>query len=107
MTTATADWREQIFETLKGHDLRQVYYVPDAGHSKLIEACQNSNSMRAIVLTTEEEAMAGTLGAWLGGEKSGQANRPIAAVAIHSSRRSIRSRSTATAITIASQTVDG
>jgi len=70
MNAATADWREQIFETLSAHDIRQVYYVPDAGHSKLIELCQTSNAMRAIVLTTEEEAMAGTLGAWLGGEKS-------------------------------------
>src|SRR5262245_58345431 len=70
MNAATADWRAQIFETLSAHDIRQVYYVPDAGHSKLIELCQTSNAMRAIVLTTEEEAMAGTLGAWLGGEKS-------------------------------------
>jgi sulfopyruvate decarboxylase alpha subunit len=70
MSAVAIDWREQIFETLKAHDIRQVYYVPDAGHSKLIELCQTSNAMRAIVLTTEEEAMAGTLGAWLGGEKS-------------------------------------
>ena len=52
MNAATADWREQIFETLSAHDIRQVYYVPDAGHSKLIEMCQTSNAMRAIVLTT-------------------------------------------------------
>jgi sulfopyruvate decarboxylase alpha subunit len=66
----TADWRQQIFETLTAHDIRQVYYVPDAGHARLIERCQTANAMRAIVLTTEEEAMAGSLGAWLGGEKS-------------------------------------
>ncbi|MCW5748617.1 MAG: phosphonopyruvate decarboxylase [Alphaproteobacteria bacterium] len=70
MTAATADWRDQIFETLKAHDIKQVYYVPDAGHARLIEQCQTSNAMRAIVMTTEEEAMAGSLGAWLGGEKS-------------------------------------
>lgn len=70
MNAATADWREQVFDTLRNHDIRQVYYVPDAGHSKLIELCQTSNAMRAMVLTTEEEAMAGSLGAWLGGEKS-------------------------------------
>jgi sulfopyruvate decarboxylase alpha subunit len=70
MTAVAPDWREQIFETLGAHDIRQVYYVPDAGHAKLIELCQTSNAMRAIVLTTEEEAMAGSLGAWLGGEKS-------------------------------------
>lgn len=69
-TETAPDWRDQIFETLQAHDIRQVYYVPDAGHSKLIEKCQLSNTMRAIVLTTEEEAMAGALGAWLGGEKS-------------------------------------
>lgn len=70
MTAIHADWRQQIFETLTTHDIRQVYYVPDAGHAQLIERCQNANTMRAIVLTTEEEAMAGSLGAWLGGEKS-------------------------------------
>ncbi|MBL8675477.1 MAG: phosphonopyruvate decarboxylase [Rhodospirillales bacterium] len=71
MSTATAaDWRDQIFETLEAHEIKQVYYVPDAGHSKLIEKCQTSNAMRAIVMTTEEEAMGGALGAWLGGEKS-------------------------------------
>ena len=66
----TTDWRDQIFETLEDHGVRQVYYVPDAGHSKLIQRCQLSNTMKAIVLTTEEEAMAGALGAWLGGEKA-------------------------------------
>ena len=68
--TSATDWRDQIFETLEEQDVRQVYYVPDAGHSKLIQRCQLSNTMKAIVLTTEEEAMAGALGAWLGGEKA-------------------------------------
>ena len=34
--TAAADWRDDIFAALKAADIRQVGYVPDAGHSRLI-----------------------------------------------------------------------
>ena len=37
-----ADWRDQIFDVLQTHDIKQVYHVPDAGHSRLIEHCQRS-----------------------------------------------------------------
>ena len=49
--SATPEWRDQIFEVLQDHDVKQVYHVPDAGHGKLIEACQRSNSMRTLALT--------------------------------------------------------
>src|SRR5215472_6322931 len=65
-----ADWRDQIFDVLQAHDIRQVYHVPDAGHSRLIEACQRSNAMRTVPLTTEEEGIAIAAGAWLGGQRS-------------------------------------
>ena len=64
------DWRDQIFEVLQDHDIRQVYHVPDAGHARLIEACQRSNSIRTVPLTTEEEGVAIAAGAWLGGQRS-------------------------------------
>jgi sulfopyruvate decarboxylase alpha subunit len=48
---------------------RQVAYVPDAGHSRLIELCQADPAMRAVVLTTEEEGVALLAGAWLGGAR--------------------------------------
>ena len=64
------DWRDDIFEVLQDHDIKQVYHVPDAGHSKVIEACQNSNSIRTIALTTEEEGIPLAAGAWLGGQRS-------------------------------------
>jgi sulfopyruvate decarboxylase alpha subunit len=67
---ATVDWRDQIFEILQDHDIKQVYHVPDAGHSRLIEACQKSNSIRTLALTTEEEGVALAAGAWLGGQRS-------------------------------------
>ncbi|MFO1079875.1 MAG: thiamine pyrophosphate-binding protein [Reyranellaceae bacterium] len=66
----SADWRDQIFEVLQTHDIRQVYHVPDAGHSRLIEHCQRSNSIRTLALTTEEEGIALAAGAWLGGQRS-------------------------------------
>jgi sulfopyruvate decarboxylase alpha subunit len=67
---AVVDWRDQIFEVLRTHDIRQVYHVPDAGHARLIEACQKSNSIRTVPLTTEEEGVALAAGAWLGGQRS-------------------------------------
>lgn len=66
----TADWRDQIFEVLQAHDVRQVCHVPDAGHARLIEHCQRSNAMRTIPLTTEEEGVAIAAGAWLGGQRA-------------------------------------
>ena len=44
--------------------------MPDAGHSRLIEHCQRSNSIRTVPLTTEEEGVALAAGAWLGGQRS-------------------------------------
>jgi len=60
------DWRDQIFEVFQDHDVKQVYHVPDA----LIEACQTSNSIRTLALTTEEEGIPLAAGAWLGGQRS-------------------------------------
>ena len=70
MVTATADWRDQIFEVFQDHDIKQVYHVPDAGHSRLIEHCQRSNSIRCVPLTTEEEGIPLAAGAWMGGQRS-------------------------------------
>ena len=66
----SADWRDEIFEVFQTHDIKQVYHVPDAGHGRLIEACQKSNSMRTLALTTEEEGIPLAAGAWLGGQRS-------------------------------------
>src|SRR5580692_1728830 len=62
-------WPEDIFEILQRFDVRQVAYVPDAGHSQLIERVLAEPSMRAVPLTTEEEGVALLAGAWVGGER--------------------------------------
>jgi sulfopyruvate decarboxylase alpha subunit len=64
-----ASWPEHIFAILERFDVRQVPYVPDAGHSQLIERVLRSTSMRGIALTTEEEGVALVAGAWAGGQR--------------------------------------
>src|SRR3977135_2315808 len=63
-------WRDQLFDVLKGADIRQVGYVPDAGHARLIARCKADNDIRDVVLSTEEEGVALAAGAWLGGQRS-------------------------------------
>jgi sulfopyruvate decarboxylase alpha subunit len=70
MSNIEADWRDDIFEVLQDHDIKQVYHLPDAGHSRLIEHCQRSNAMKTVPLTTEEEGIALAAGAHLGGQRS-------------------------------------
>jgi sulfopyruvate decarboxylase alpha subunit len=63
-------WQDQLFDVLKRADIRQVGYVPDAGHSRLIARCKADPTIRDVVLTTEEEGVAMAAGAWLGGQRS-------------------------------------
>lgn len=62
-------WPDDLFEKLLALDIRQVAYVPDAGHAKLIGRCSAEDSMTAIPLTTEEEGIPLLAGAWLGGQR--------------------------------------
>ena len=50
--------------------LRQVGYVPDAGHARLIQRCQEEPTIRDVALTSEQEGVALAAGAWLGGDRS-------------------------------------
>jgi sulfopyruvate decarboxylase alpha subunit len=68
--SASVEWPDRLFAALKRADVRQVGYVPDAGHSRLIERCRADPDIRDVVLTTEEEGVALAAGAWLGGQRS-------------------------------------
>lgn len=63
------DWRDAVYEVFRAHAIRQVVYVPDSGHSRLIDRCHADPGMHAVVLTTEEEGVAHLSGAWLGGDR--------------------------------------
>lgn len=62
-------WAADIYDTFKRLDIRQVAYVPDAGHTQLILDCHTDSNMHAVSLTTEEEGVAMLAGAWLGGQR--------------------------------------
>jgi sulfopyruvate decarboxylase alpha subunit len=68
--TSSPTWSDEIFEILKTSGIRQVGYVPDSGHARLIDLVRADKGMRAVPLTTEEEGVALAAGAWLGGDKS-------------------------------------
>ncbi len=63
-------WPADVFAALRTAGVRQVAYVPDAGHAQLIRAAHADPTMRAVALTTEEEGVALAAGAWLGGERA-------------------------------------
>ena len=63
------EWADDIFDVLVKAGVRQVAYVPDAGHTRLIKRCHAEKRMVAVPLTTEEEGVAMLAGSWLGGDK--------------------------------------
>jgi len=63
-------WPDEVFDVLKRGNVRQVGYVPDAGHARLIERCKADPEIRDVVLTTEEEGVALAAGAALGSERA-------------------------------------
>jgi sulfopyruvate decarboxylase alpha subunit len=69
VTDAARAWPEAIHGALGELEARQVAYVPDAGHARLIELCRTDPAMRAVVLSSEEEGVALLAGAWLAGQR--------------------------------------
>ena len=64
------DWPLDVFNTLRQAGVTQAAYVPDAGHSRLIQLMHADTAVRTVVLTTEEEGVALAAGAWLGGARA-------------------------------------
>jgi len=58
MSVQAGQWPDQLFETIKRGGVRQVGYVPDAGHARLIDRCRADPDIHDVVLTTEEEGIA-------------------------------------------------
>jgi sulfopyruvate decarboxylase alpha subunit len=63
-------WPDLIHAHLKRVGVRQIGYVPDAGHSRLINLCKQDNDITDVVLTTEEEGIGLVAGATLGGQRA-------------------------------------
>jgi sulfopyruvate decarboxylase TPP-binding subunit len=69
-TDTGTSWPEAIYAHFQRVGIRQVGYVPDAGHSRLIKLCQADPNIADVVLTTEEEGVGLVAGAALGGERA-------------------------------------
>jgi sulfopyruvate decarboxylase alpha subunit len=67
---AGAAWPDQIFGHLKRVAVRQVGYVPDAGHSRLIRRCIEDPEIHDVLLTSEEEGVGLACGAALAGNRT-------------------------------------
>lgn len=68
--TARAPWQRAACEVLLGADIRQMSYVPDAGHAELIRLLSADDRVQCISLTSEEEGIPVACGAWLAGQRS-------------------------------------
>ena len=64
------DWPVALYEALKAANVAHMSYVPDAGHTTLINLLNADPEVTTNVLTTEEEGIAIAAGAWLGGMRS-------------------------------------
>lgn len=63
-------WPDELYAALRQARVTQASYVPDAGHARLIQLLRADTAMTTTVLTTEEEGIALSAGAWLGGQRS-------------------------------------
>jgi sulfopyruvate decarboxylase alpha subunit len=70
MNATPPSWPTELHRILKSNGVRQMSYVPDAGHTALIELFHADPDVTCNVLTTEEEGIAIAAGAWLGGQRS-------------------------------------
>ncbi|MFZ2064392.1 MAG: phosphonopyruvate decarboxylase [Xanthobacteraceae bacterium] len=65
-----SSWPDAIYAHFRRVGIRQVGYVPDAGHSQLIRLCQADPTIADVVLTTEEEGVGLVAGAALGSQRA-------------------------------------
>jgi sulfopyruvate decarboxylase alpha subunit len=63
-------WQHDLYDLLRLYHITQFCYVPDAGHSILIDRALADPEVRSIALTTEEEGVALAAGADLGGARA-------------------------------------
>src|SRR5262252_1960482 len=66
----TTSWPDTIHAHFRRVGVRQVGYVPDAGHSRLIALCRDDPDIADVVLTTEAEGVGLVAGAALGGQRA-------------------------------------
>lgn len=66
---SNGSWPDDIYDVLKKQGVKHCAYVPDAGHTELINKMIADQDVIDTVLTTEEEGIGYLAGAWLGGDR--------------------------------------
>ena len=66
----SAQWPDRIFSHFRRVGIRQVGYVPDAGHSRLIRLCIEDPGIQDVLLTSEEQGIGLVCGAALAGQRA-------------------------------------
>src|ERR1019366_4428739 len=65
----TSRWQDELYDELRRNNITQFAYVPDAGHSILIDRSLADPEAHSVGLTSEEEGVAMLAGADLGGAR--------------------------------------
>jgi sulfopyruvate decarboxylase alpha subunit len=68
-TQSKTGWQHELYDLLRQSGITQIAYVPDAGHSILIDRSLADAQVHSIALTTEEEGVALLAGTDLGGAR--------------------------------------
>ena len=63
-------WPDELYTLLREHGITQFAYVPDAGHTTLINRSLADPDVNSSALTTEEEGVASRAGSDCGGSGS-------------------------------------
>ena len=63
-------WSHDVHQLFQQHKVNIVSFVPDGGLTELIRLCEQDADIQAVTLTTEEEGVALSAGAYLGGTRS-------------------------------------
>lgn len=64
------NWRDALYDQLRAEDISIFSYVPDAGHQVLIDKSLEDRDVQSVPLTTEQEGVALSAGAHLGGKRA-------------------------------------
>ncbi len=67
---SATDWSADAVAALRALGVRQIAYVPDAGLTRFLELSAAEDGIAMISVATEEDAVALTSGAWLGGQRA-------------------------------------
>lgn len=69
-STATNDWSADAVSAIGDLGIRQIAYVPDAGLTRILTLSAEEPDIAMTSVTTEEDAIALSGGAWLGGQRT-------------------------------------